>query len=83
MSDSVRTLTVMLARDMDLQDEACYIIEAIKMICGVATVEPGQPLDLDAYCARKAASNELWERVRKAMVTNHNGEWAYELQQAR
>jgi len=83
MGDSVRTLTVLLARDMDVQDEACYLIEAIKMFAGVADVTPGTPNDLESYTARRAASNELWERVRKAMVTNVNGEWMYDFAQRR
>lgn len=83
MSDSVRTLTVVLTHDMDVQDEVEFVVNAIKMLRGVAEVTLGPPNDIAAYTARLATKSELDQRIRRVMATTVNGEWSYELHQAR
>ena len=83
MGDSTRLLTVLLERDMDVQDEVGELIAAIQMIRGVAEVLPGTPNDLESYTARSVAKRELGERIRRVMQVNVNGEWMYELHQGR
>lgn len=64
MTDRVRTLTVVLDRDLRV-DDAQAVIAAIKQLRFVSDVEEGRPVDFDDHLARDVARQELraklWE----------------------
>jgi hypothetical protein len=66
MTDRIRTLTVILDRDMRA-DDVEHVFEAIKMVKFVAEVKLGKPVDIDQIVAlsdfRTSAANALVDAV--------------------
>ena len=61
MTDRIRVLTVVL--DKDYRDDDCeHVINAIKMIKGVRSVEP-EVVDMQDHVARMEASDKLGAAV--------------------
>jgi hypothetical protein len=58
MTDRVRTLTVVLDRDMR-DDDVQHVVEAVQMIRFVGSVELGEPVGVEDHIAREAVRHDL------------------------
>lgn len=74
MTDRIRTITVVLERDVRIDDDAQTIIDAIRMIKGVQDVLPGEVVDFHAHHARDLAKIELRTELLKMLMP----EWSKE-----
>jgi hypothetical protein len=66
MTDRIRHVTVTLDKDYR-DDDIEPVIEAIRMIKGVAEVEP-RAVTLDEQLARAAVRSEIYERITDAVA---------------
>ena len=66
MTDRVRTVVVTLKQDTRTDDVEC-IVQALRMVKGVAEVHLGQPVSLDDWAARSAVRNEVSEKLHAAI----------------
>lgn len=81
MTDRVRSLTVVL--DKDYRDDDCEsIVEAVKMIKGVASVDMTVTEAAD-YINRAVVAGELRERLFYALRQNPDGSWMFELRETK
>jgi len=79
MSDSIRTLTVLLKGDVD-EHEIDRILTALAMVKGVKDVVTGAPNDINSFTARRVAHGEIEERLRKSLAMDRNdASWYYDL----
>lgn len=58
MTDRIRTLTVLLEKDVRIDDAERYV-EAIRMLSGVRKVILGEPMDIDKWMAIETARADL------------------------
>ena len=68
MTDRVRTLTVLLDRDMRT-DDVEMVVNAIKMIRRVADVETGPVVDSEQHFARSIAFRKLKKMLWKQLLS--------------
>lgn len=66
MSEHFRGLTVVLEDDFSAETLSA-IIEAIKLIKGVASVVPGQPVGWSDFMARTVVKKKLREAIGKLL----------------
>ena len=66
MTDRVFSLTVMLNREMRV-DDVEHLVDAISMMRGVMKVEKGPVADLDHHYAKEHVSRELKKKVLAAL----------------
>ena len=66
MTDRVRSLTVILDRDMRDDDVEC-VVAAIEMVKCVQAVELGPVNDIDTYIARSVAVTEVRSALLEAL----------------
>ena len=78
MTDTIRMLMVVLDRDTRT-DDVEELVKAIKMLRGVADVTLGTPNDPDAFLARKVEHRNIAERIYRALASDMNGDWRYDL----
>lgn len=62
MTDRIRTLSVLLEKDLR-EDDVRAIVDAIKMVRCVETVELGEAVQFDDHIARGTAQRLLGEQV--------------------
>ena len=71
MGSSYRTLTVLLANDVD-KDYIDNVVKAIGMVRGVEDVVLGTPNDIDTFAARRIAYGLIRQRLFQALVMDTN-----------
>jgi hypothetical protein len=69
MTDRIRSATVVFDHDIRI-DDAEAILDALRMVRGVASVHPGEPIGGQAWLARETAFQgirEVWFDLLQAM----------------
>lgn len=71
MTDRVRSLTVILDREMR-DDDAEDIAKLLRSVRHVQDVKLGPVVDVNVYGAKQAVYREIWEKIRE-MFLGENG----------
>ena len=73
MTDRVRTITVVLERDMRT-DDVQYVVDAIRMVRYVSHAEAGPVVDHISYAARRDVATKIRNGVLRVIREAENGE---------
>jgi hypothetical protein len=66
MTDRVRTVIITLRQDTRTDDVEC-IVQALRMVKGVAEVRVGEPVSMDDEHARSVVRSEVSEKLHAAI----------------